>query len=68
MTFHDHIYIYDYIYMYIVKKTDNVPSWLLPICQWHHGNSCTWAHDVQCVMSQFKPVLYIIIFIHFPGR
>ena len=33
--------------MYIFKKTDNVPSQLLPIHQWPHGNSCTWAHDVR---------------------
>ena len=33
--------------MYIVKKPDNVPSRLLPISQWPHGNSCTWAHDVH---------------------
>ena len=25
--------------------TNNVPSQLLPIRQWLHGNSCTWAHD-----------------------
>ena len=25
----------------------NVPSRLLPIRQWPHGNSRTWAHDVQ---------------------
>ena len=31
--------------MYVVKKTNNVPSRLLPICQWPHGNSCTWAHE-----------------------
>ena len=33
--------------MGVVKKTDNVPSQLLPIRQWPHGNSCTWAHDVR---------------------
>ena len=42
-----YIYIYIYIYIYKVKKTDNVPSRLLPIHQWPHGNSCTWAHDVR---------------------
>ena len=31
----------------VVKKTDNVPSRLLPIRQWLHGNSCTWVHDVR---------------------
>ena len=31
-------------HIYVVKKTDNVPSRLLPICQWPHGNSCTWTH------------------------
>ena len=45
------IYIYIYIYMLyiymcvcVVKKTDNVPSRLLPIRQWPHGSSCTRAH------------------------
>ena len=33
--------------MHVVKKTDNMPSRLLPIRQWPHGNSCTWAHDVR---------------------
>ena len=30
---------YDERNIYVVKKTDNVPSRLLPICQWCHGNS-----------------------------
>ena len=25
----------------VVKKIDNIPSQLLPICQWSHGNLCT---------------------------
>ena len=33
--------------MYVVQTTNNVPSRLLPIRQWPHGNSCTWAHDVR---------------------
>ena len=33
------------IYMYIVKKTDNMHSWLLTICPWPHGNK-TWTHDI----------------------
>ena len=36
-----------YVCIYIVKKTDNVPPRLLPISQWPHDNSCTWADDVQ---------------------
>ena len=24
-----------------------MPSRLLPILQWPHGNSCTWAYDVR---------------------
>ena len=36
-----------YIYIYVVKKTDSVPSQLLPFRQWPHGYSCTWAHDVR---------------------
>ena len=39
------IYIYIYIY--------NLPSWLLPICQWPHGNSCTWAHDIWLNISVY---------------
>ena len=35
------------MYIYIVKKTDSVPSRLLPIRQWPHDNSCTWAHDIR---------------------
>ena len=54
-----HIYIYIYIYImlyiylcshiciYIVKKTDKVPSMLLSIRQWLNGNSCTWADDAH---------------------
>ena len=42
-----YIYIYICIYIYSVKKTDNVPSRLLPIRKWLHGNSCSWAHDVR---------------------
>ena len=41
-----YIFIYIYIIYILVKKTGNVPSRLLPICQWPHGNSCTWAHDI----------------------
>ena len=33
------------IYMYRVKKTDNMHSWLLTICPWPHGNK-TWTHDI----------------------
>ena len=30
-----------------VKKKDNVPSRLLPIRRWPHGNSCTWSDDIE---------------------
>ena len=33
------MYLYLSIYIYVVKKADNVPFWLLPIRQWPHGNS-----------------------------
>lgn len=33
--------------IYVAKKTENVPSQLLPICQQPHGSSGTWANDVQ---------------------
>ena len=48
---HTHIYIYIYIYIckyiHVAKKTDNVPFRLLPIRQWLHSNSQTWARDVH---------------------
>ena len=31
----------------ICQKDSNVPSRLLPIRQWLHGNSITWTHDVR---------------------
>ena len=40
-----------YICMYVVKKTDNVLSRLLPIHQWLHCNSCTWVHDVRLYIA-----------------
>ena len=39
-----YIYIY-YIYMYIYIY--NVPSRLLLILRWLHGNSCSWARDIR---------------------
>ena len=42
-------YITYTIYIYVVKKTKNVPSQLLAINQWPHDNSCTSAHDVHYV-------------------
>ena len=42
----------------------NVPFQLLPIHQWPHGNSCTWAHDVQFIrllMVGKLPVIVVII-------
>ena len=54
-----HIYIYIYVYIYyyrgkmsvihmryVIKRTGNVPSCLLPIYQCFRANSCTWAHLV----------------------
>ena len=32
-----------YICVYVVKETDSVPSQLLPIHQWPHGNMVTHA-------------------------
>ena len=40
-----------YIYIYIVEKTDNVLSRLLPIRQWPYGNSCAWTHDVRLYIA-----------------
>ena len=39
--------MYIYIYIYVVKKTDNVSTRLLSIHMYSHGNSCTWEHDVR---------------------
>ena len=33
------------IYMYLVKEPENVPSWLLAVCQQPFGNM-TWAHNI----------------------
>ena len=43
---------YNYHEIYVVKKTENVPSLLIPIRQWSHG---TWVHDgqFQYVFNQF---------------
>lgn len=42
----------------IVKRTDNVPCRLLPIRQWSHGKSCTWAHDLR--LSNVRKICIII--------
>ena len=44
------IVVFDYIYIYIYNRENNVPSWLSP--KWLCGNSCTWAHDVYLCKSQ----------------
>ena len=38
-------YSADMFSLYIFKKADSVPSRLLPIRRWSHGNSCIWAYD-----------------------
>ena len=46
------------MHIYVVKKTDNMPSQFLPIHQWSHGNSCTWAHDViNCIINCTSSIL-----------
>ena len=54
------IFIYSHIYniynegnIFVVKKTGNVPSRLLPIRQSLRGNPCPWAHDLglQCTIG-----------------
>ena len=41
-----YIYIYNIYIHYIVKKTDNVPSWLLLFYQSLDVNSCTLGHMI----------------------
>ena len=43
------------MYIYIVKKRDNVPSVLIPIRQCLDGNSCTWADDVHGLLHSSYP-------------
>ena len=42
------------------KKTDNVPSRFLPIHQWSHGNSWTWAHDNHTSCAQLYIYIYML--------
>ena len=39
------------LYISVLNKTDNVSSRLLPIRQWPHEDSCTWAHDVRLLIA-----------------
>ena len=39
------------LYIYAVKKGDNMPSRLMPINQLSHNNSCTWAHMMYVCTS-----------------
>ena len=54
-------YIYTYIYIYTHTHTHNVSSQLLPICQWPHGNSCTWAHDVWLITGRDARCVGVIL-------
>ena len=38
------------MYIDTVKKIDNLPYRLSLICQWPHGNSCTWALEYKMHM------------------
>ena len=44
------VHICKYLYL-SVRKTDNVPSQLLLICQRSHSNSYNWAHDVRLYIN-----------------
>ena len=44
--------------MCVVKETHTVPSRLLLISQWPHGNSCTWAHVLY--IHIYKHIIYYI--------
>ena len=46
----------------LVKKTDNMSSRLLPVCQWPHGNPYTWAHDVRLLWVTMG-LLYVCMYI-----
>ena len=52
-------YIYIYKGIYVVKKTNNVPSDLLPIHQWRHGNSCPWAHNVWFGHTSYTNMMHV---------
>ena len=45
-------------HIYLVKKTDSVPSQLLPVCQWPHGNTCNWTHYVHLHIVTFKQPIF----------
>ena len=43
---------------------NHAPFWLLPICCWHHDNSCTWEHDVELDRNQKKKqVLFSTVYV-----
>ena len=46
--------MYIYIYLYVVKKTDQLPSRLLPIRQGVMDAHALGAHDVLFVLSLFR--------------
>ena len=53
--------------IYIVKKTNNVPSWSLSIRQRPNDNSCTRKHDIRyhIYMFHLKAVSNICIVLRF---
>ena len=57
-------YIHINIYIYVAKKLKYVPSLLLLIRQWSHGNSCTWAHEVY-IYVYICIYMYIYIYLMF---
>ena len=46
------MYVMYVVYMYIMYVYKNRQCLLLviSICQWPHGNSCTWANDVRSTL------------------
>ena len=44
---------FDFVFFggYIYNEKKNRPSRLLPIRQWPHGNSCTWAQDGRLLIT-----------------
>ena len=47
-------------FIYVVKKIDNVSSRSLPICQWPHGKSWSWKHDVQ-ISNEREGALFVFL-------
>ena len=59
------MYVYTHIYIYTVKKTDNVNSQLLPIRQWSYGDSCIWAQLYELFTVLYIINVFLVIYINY---